>query len=174
MPRPVELIQGSASGEAGLAEHKIDANLGAHAVVREQVAHVDRCGIPRRIDDHVRRSVRPSRDGALRDVLESWFARYPVAHRSHLRGQLFSTRESEQCSAWWELYLHETFLRAGYCVDVSSRTPDFTIDGPGGRFHVEATARFADPDDRSRECREKALKMIASVLAADAELVRRT
>ncbi|HEY3805269.1 MAG TPA: hypothetical protein VGL61_21825 [Kofleriaceae bacterium] len=95
--------------------------------------------------------------GALRDVLESWFARYPGELRAHLRGRLFSSRESEQQSAWWELYLHETFVRAGYDVVVSSATPDFTIDGPGGRFHVEATSRFEDPGAYSRSRRENAL-----------------
>jgi hypothetical protein len=94
---------------------------------------------------------------AQRELLESWFARYPREHRAHLRGRLFSSRESEQQSAWWELYLHESFVRAGYLVHASSGTPDFTIDGLGGRFHVEATARFESPSAQNRERREQAL-----------------
>lgn len=58
-----------------------------------------------------------------RELLETWFARYPRGHRAHLRGRLFSSRVSEQQSAWWELYLHETFMRAGYTVHVSVETP---------------------------------------------------
>lgn len=92
-----------------------------------------------------------------RELLETWFARYPREHRAHLHGRLTSSRQSEQQSAWWELYLHESFVRAGYSVEVSRRTPDFTIDGPGGRFHVEATARFESPSVQNRERREQAL-----------------
>lgn len=95
--------------------------------------------------------------GAAREQLEAWFARYPDAHRAHLRGRISSARQSEQRSAWWELYLHESFLRGGYDVLVSSGTPDFTIDGPGGRFHIEATARFADPLEQSQARREAVL-----------------
>lgn len=94
---------------------------------------------------------------AARELLESWFARYPGDHAAHLRGRIFSGRETEQRSAWWELYLHESFVRAGYQVTVSSGTPDFTIEGTGGRFHVEATARFEDPSAQSRTRREHVL-----------------
>ncbi|MCX5748064.1 MAG: hypothetical protein NT062_36860 [Proteobacteria bacterium] len=127
-----------------LFEDKLRAEIDSARHAESTIAYLDRSG--RRVM------------GALRELLETWFARYPNAHRANLRGRLFSGRESEQQSAWWELYLHESFVRAGYTVQVSPATPDFTIEGPGGRFHVEATARFEDPDAQSRERREEALR----------------
>ena len=106
--------------------------------------------------EYLDRSARPVMD-MQRELLETWFARYPSKHRAHLQGRLFSSRESEQRSAWWELYLHESFVRAGLDFDVSSGTPDFTLEGPRGRFHVEATARFEDPGTCTRERRQRAL-----------------
>jgi hypothetical protein len=93
----------------------------------------------------------------VRALLEDWFSRYPQEHRRHLRGQMFSDSDSKQRSAWWELYLHESFVRAGCSVEVSSGTPDFLIESECGRFYVEATARFEDPTDIARERRENAL-----------------
>lgn len=91
---------------------------------------------------------------ALRVLFESWFEQHPGEHQPNLRGRLFSRRKQEQVSAWWELYLHESFVRAGYRVEVSAATRDFTIEGSGGRFHVEATARFESEADRKLEAQQ--------------------
>jgi len=106
--------------------------------------------------DYLDRSSRPPMV-ALREVLEDWWSRYPAAHQLHLHSRLSGPTESIQRSAFWELDLHESFLRAGYQVDVSAATPDFTIDGPGGRFHVEATARFESPAVEAQQRREAVL-----------------
>lgn len=77
-----------------------------------------------------------------RAILNAWFARYPRAHQPKLRADFFSNRERQESGAFWELYLHETFVRAGFAVDVSAGTPDFVIAGPAGRFAIEATTCF--------------------------------
>ena len=59
-----------------------------------------------------------------------------TAFRSRLPGQ--------HHAAWWELYLHELFVRMGYEIDVhpalpdSSKRPDFLLRRNGAQFYLEA------------------------------------
>src|SRR5262249_52731893 len=49
--------------------------------------------------------------GALRELLESWFQRYPQTARKDLRARFRSRIDAQHQAAFFELYLHE-FLRA--------------------------------------------------------------
>jgi hypothetical protein len=95
----------------------------------------------------------------IRAELERWFDRYPAAEQSDLRSKFRDPRN--HLSAWWELYLHELFIRLEFQVevhpelsDVTTR-PDFKMTGPVGVFLLEAAtteAGIAEPGrDGTRE-----------------------
>ena len=54
---------------------------------------------------------------------------------------------------FWELYLHEAYLRSGYAVTIhphlagTGRHPDFLIEGQGTRFYLEAVQACASADE---------------------------
>ncbi len=56
-------------------------------------------------------------------------------------------------SAFWELYLHEAYLRSGYAVTIhpplagTGRHPDFLVEGQGTRFYLEAVQACATADE---------------------------
>jgi len=51
--------------------------------------------------------------GAVRDLLESWFQRYPPEHVAALAGLLRSKDEYQFLSCFWELYLYTTLDSLG-------------------------------------------------------------
>ncbi len=82
---------------------------------------------------------------AVRDTLEDWMSRVPPEHRQGLVGGFTSSQTKEAfSSAFWELYLHEMYLRCGYKVTIhpplpnASKRPDFLVEGRDERFYVEA------------------------------------
>jgi len=117
--------------------------------------------------DYLDRSARPEM-ALVRDQLESWFSRYPDQPgrdtdegrelRVELRSRLRSRRERQQTEAFWELYLHESFVRAGCGVTVHGDTPDFDVTFDGQLFHVEATVRGLSDADTSAQSRVQALR----------------
>ncbi len=117
--------------------------------------------------DYLDRSARPEM-GLVRDQLDAWFSRYPADPgpntnegselRTELRGRLRSRRARQQTEAFWELYLHESFVRAGCRVVVHGDTPDFEVTFDGQRFHVEATVRGLSRDDTSAQNRVQTLR----------------
>jgi len=113
-------------------------------------------------DDIVRESLRPRNESeptfdyynqstrssivALREILESWFARYPGVARKNLRERFRSPIEHQHAGAFFEIYTHELLLRLGYEVDVEpalvniTTRPDFLVKLNGQpKFCVEAT-----------------------------------
>ena len=48
---------------------------------------------------------------SIRDLLESWFSRYPKGHPADLRGRFRSADDSNHRSAFFELFLHEVLYR---------------------------------------------------------------
>jgi hypothetical protein len=86
---------------------------------------------------------------AARETLEDWFSHYPEAEQGELRSGLRSRLPGRHFGAWWELYLHELFLRLGYEIEVhpilawTKRRPDFRITRVGGTALVEAAALFS-------------------------------
>lgn len=85
----------------------------------------------------------------VRKLLEQWFTRYPVQEGNDLRKAFRSRLPGRHYAAWWELYLHELFLRLGYEVDVhpalpaSSKKPDFLLRSCDSRLYVEAAVLFS-------------------------------
>lgn len=85
----------------------------------------------------------------VRQLLEEWFAHYPVEEADKLRKAFRSDLPGHHWSAWWELYLHELFLRLDYEISLhpelpdSNKTPDFELQRDGSRLLVEATAVFS-------------------------------
>lgn len=80
----------------------------------------------------------------VRDLIEEWFALWPIGKRAHLKSRLRSDDDRQMESAFWELYLHESFRRSGFEVRVEPdidqpATPDFHIVTPDASFYLEAT-----------------------------------
>jgi hypothetical protein len=82
---------------------------------------------------------------AAREVLEQWFAAYPDSGKADLRARFRSPIDSQFKSAFWELYLHELFLRLGFRlephpdIEGSSNHPDFLVKaGDDPKFYLEA------------------------------------
>ena len=78
---------------------------------------------------------------AARAVLQQWFDLFPMEARKDLAGRLRSPIDGQHFSAFWELYLHETFSQVGYKLEVhpkiegSPNRPDFLV-------HVDGVPSF--------------------------------
>lgn len=80
----------------------------------------------------------------VRELVQAWLDRVDDEEAyKDLRGRL-RERNPANWSAFFELYLHEMFRRAGYELVIhprgtrGSRRPDFLIEGHGERFYLEA------------------------------------
>jgi hypothetical protein len=96
----------------------------------------------------------------LRELQEGWFSRYPEDHKADLRSRFVSKDPRQQVAAWWELYLHELFLRLGMLREVhprlagTSHRPDFLLETNGAPWLLEATvAGPANRDERQEALR---------------------
>ena len=80
----------------------------------------------------------------IRDFMSAWLSRVPAEHVPDLRGRLQGKDKAQFESAFWELYLHEAYLRSGYAVTVhpplagTGRHPDFLVEAQRTRFYLEA------------------------------------
>jgi hypothetical protein len=80
----------------------------------------------------------------VRRLIESWFDRFCEDSKADLRSRLRSSDNRQFASAFFELYLHETLLRAGYDVTChpeipgTGRHPDFLAESAEGSFYLEA------------------------------------
>jgi len=82
----------------------------------------------------------------VRQLLEAWFSRYPVAGQGDLVGRFRSTDDKQHRSAFFELFLHELLLCLDCRVEIhpsvgemSRRYPDFLAEPPSAnRFYMEA------------------------------------
>lgn len=88
---------------------------------------------------------------AVRTTLDSWFVRLPADARLQIRERFTSDDGIVHLGAFWELYLHEAFLRLGFSVDVDigrdageGRRPDFRLQRDELELYVEATALLGD------------------------------
>lgn len=85
----------------------------------------------------------------VRLVLDEWFANYPEEHAADLRARLRSSDPRQHYAAWWELYLHELFLKIGWSVSVhpdvggASTHPDFLVRRGADAFYLEALTVFS-------------------------------
>lgn len=91
-----------------------------------------------------------------RRLVQAWADRLAdPAEYNELR-QRFRSRDDEQFrSAYLELYLHESLIRAGYAVTIhpplahTTRTPDFLAERDGRRLYVEAIAPGAAAETKA-------------------------
>src|SRR5437867_1608882 len=82
--------------------------------------------------DFLNRSARRV-SGVVRNLLEEWFAQFPVNERADLRGRFRSPDDRQHLGAFVELYLHTVFrtltltLEAHPVLAGSARRPDFRV-----------------------------------------------
>lgn len=95
----------------------------------------------------------------VRELVESWFGHIPDDEtRRDLAARLRSNDNRQFHAAFWELYLHESILRAGYdlvChpeLEGTSRRPDF-LARSDQQLYVEARATFDSNDELAAERR---------------------
>jgi len=98
----------------------------------------------------------------IRDLVESWASHIPDAARRDIVARLRSSNDRQSSAAFWELYLHETFVRAGYEVELhpsveGPRPPDFRVTRGEERFYVEATCVFGAATDAGAIARRQDL-----------------
>jgi hypothetical protein len=85
----------------------------------------------------------------VRHLLESFFSRYPAEHSESLKRDFCARLPGRHYAAWWELYLHELFLRLGYEITIhpalngTERRPDFGLRRDGSELLVEASVVFS-------------------------------
>jgi len=102
--------------------------------------------------------------GKVRDLIESWAARYPASHRAKLINDLRQFDDDRFTSAFWELALHEWLLRTGNTIlaiepeiPCSATRPDFLVQAPdGSRFYLEAVVATGRSDAELSERRRMA------------------
>ncbi|HEV2999339.1 MAG TPA: hypothetical protein VGW75_01275 [Solirubrobacteraceae bacterium] len=83
----------------------------------------------------------------VRSTLDRWFSELPDYARPSIRANFRSPKTPVHRGALLELYLHETFRRLGFEIDLdvgredpTRRRPDFLLEPDGARTWVEATA----------------------------------
>jgi hypothetical protein len=99
-----------------------------------------------------------------RALMQEWLDRVPSDEEYNDLRQRFRSRDDEQFrSAFLELYLHESLLRAGYAVTVhpevqgTSRRPDFLAERDDLRLFVEAIAPGSTPAEKAAAQRRAVL-----------------
>jgi hypothetical protein len=97
-------------------------------------------------------------------LVQEWADRVEVAAEYNELRQRFRSRDDDQFrSAFLELYLHESLVRAGYTVTIhpaipgTSRRPDFLGVRADERLYVEAIAPGTAPDARAAASRRGVL-----------------
>src|SRR5262249_44746022 len=74
----------------------------------------------------------------VRQLLESWFAKYPSEHQPELAGRFRAPGKRGLEPPFFELFLHQLLLRLGFRVTVhppligTERRPDFLAESDGG------------------------------------------
>ena len=111
--------------------------------------------------------------GEVRRLMEDWISHVPAEHQADLVARLRSDANDDFESAFWELYLHEAYLRSGATVDIhpdiqgSTKHPDFRVNFPGHSFYLEAVRVGAAPADRGERKRLAKVEAVLDALAAE-------
>jgi hypothetical protein len=104
---------------------------------------------------------------STRVLLDRWYSQLPVEARASIRVRFANADPGHHLGALWELYLHETFRRLGYEVDLDigredpdHPRPDFLLAQGGDGFYLEATAALGASvlGDQSSQARAAALR----------------
>jgi len=119
----------------------------------------------------------------VRRTLDRWFCELPEYARVSIRTKFASPKAPVHRGGLLELYLHETFRRLGFEIDMdigredpAHRRPDFLLEPDGDRTWVEATAvlgadifaaaerlRVAQLYDLLNRCRDKRFFLLVQV-----------
>lgn len=82
----------------------------------------------------------------IRDLLEVWFEHYPSTKQSEFRSRFRSSNDFHHQAAFFELFLHELFLKLGCklklhpSLNETTKIPDFFIEPhTDHKFYLEAT-----------------------------------
>lgn len=108
--------------------------------------------------EYLRRSRRePAR--RIRTSLNEWHSRYPASEQAELATRLLSVNNQDHQSAFFELMLHELFLRDGWSAEVhptvpeTTRNPDFKFTKGGQSIIVEAKVVMGRSDQENAAIR---------------------
>lgn len=114
----------------------------------------------------------------VRRLLTEWAGKFPSSERNSLIKSMQSRDDHAFESAFWELYLHEAFRRAGYSITVhpalpgSSKHPDFLMENGDSRFYVEAVRANIAAGALAERRRLNDVHTVLENLAADKFIVR--
>lgn len=109
----------------------------------------------------------------IRRLLIEWLSHVPPPDPTDLRRRLQSKDDALFESAFWEVFLHEAYLRSGYSITIhpavtgTSRRPDFLVEGDGTRFYVEAVRACAPPDRTGQARRLEEVRRVLATVSAD-------
>lgn len=87
-----------------------------------------------------------------RDLLEAWHGAFPQAEQWRIARRLQSGDDRQFSSAFWELYIHEMFRRAGWEATIepkvphSKNRPDFVFTNGRDALYVEARCVYDESD----------------------------
>lgn len=88
-----------------------------------------------------------------RALIDAWLREYPESDRASIEGRLRSGSDEQFTSAFWELYLHETYRSDGWRIEIEpevagvSTRPDFLVSKGVVSYYVEARCTFERRDD---------------------------
>lgn len=106
----------------------------------------------------------------VRELLESWFARYPAEHSIGIRERFRSDATGQHLAAWWELYLFALFDALNFQVEVEpaiagSSVPDFRLTKGDVSLLVEAATLSSGLSSEAQAGIEQAI--IAAINSAE-------
>ncbi len=90
-----------------------------------------------------------------RELIERWFTGLCPSHRGEVLAGLRNPSKQHFNGAFWELYLHEAFMRLGFTVTCdpevpdNHRRPDFLVSNGTGSYIVETCRVNTTPGLRS-------------------------
>jgi hypothetical protein len=97
----------------------------------------------------------------VRELMESWFSRYPEKCQSELRARFRSPDDIQHKGAFFELYMHALLAHLGYGVEAhpailtAPTRPEFLVHKEGiPVFYLEATLAAGPSDETAADKRE--------------------
>lgn len=111
-----------------------------------------------------------------RGRINEWYDRLCPGLQAGVRNRLLSRDDQEFASAYWELFLHELFIRLGYQVTCESVLPngrkiDFLVAKGSSSMYVEATIARSSDAERAADARRNRLYRELEQLKSDAFMI---
>jgi hypothetical protein len=92
----------------------------------------------------------------IREKLNQWFENYPSHEKLEMKARFMTSFSS----AFYELFLHELFIKQGFTIEIhpdmpdTKNKPDFLVRGNGVEFYLEAK-EATDTSDESKSVKNK-------------------